>query len=65
MIYKTNSGDSFDSVAFKFFNDSRYVVDLINANRDKLPTFIFAAGVELTIPDIDTTAKIKTPPWKK
>lgn len=65
MTYTTKSGDSFDSVAFKFYKDSRYVVDLMNANRDKLPTFIFAAGTVLEVPEIDRSAKVKTPPWKK
>ncbi len=62
--YITKSGDCFDSIAFNFFGDSRFVEDLINANRDYLTTFIFSAGIELNIPDVDKTSKTKTPPWK-
>lgn len=63
--YITQSGDSFDSIAYKFFKDSRYVEDLINANRDHVSTFIFSAGVEIVIPDVSRETKIKTPPWKR
>ena len=64
MKYITKSGDSFDSIAFKFYKDSRYTEDLINANRKYVATFIFSAGVELEIPAVDNIKKIKTPPWK-
>ena len=63
--YYTQSGDCFDSIAFKFYGDSRFVEDLMNANRQYIKTFIFSAGVELNIPDVDKTTKTKTPPWKK
>ena len=64
MKYITKSGDSFDSIAYKFYKDSRYIDALINANRQYISTFIFSAGVELEIPEVDTVKKVKTPPWK-
>ena len=63
--YTTQSGDCFDSIAFKFYGDSRFVEDLMNANRQYIKTFIFSAGVELNIPDVSHETKIKTPPWKR
>ena len=62
--YITQSGDSWDLIAFKIWNDKKFTQDLINANRDYVTTFIFSAGVELIIPDIAIENKIKTPPWK-
>ena len=62
--YITQSGDSWDLIAYKVFGSSRFTQDLINANRDYLTTFIFSAGVELIIPEITPEKKIKTPPWK-
>ena len=64
MKYITKSGDSFDSIAYKFYSDSRYVTDLINANRDYIGTFIFSAGIELEIPEVKKISKKRTPPWK-
>ena len=64
MTYTTKSGDSFDTIAYKFYKDSRYVTDLINANRDMIATFIFSAGTEIIIPEVQKVKKTKTPPWK-
>jgi len=64
MKYITKSGDSFDSIAYEFYKESRYVTDLINANREYIATFIFSAGVELEIPEVSKVQKTKTPPWK-
>ena len=64
MTYTTKSGDSFDSIAYQFFGDSRYLPELINANRDLITNFIFSAGIELEIPEVQTVKKVKTPPWK-
>lgn len=63
--YLTNSGDTFDFIAYKFFKDSRYLPELINANRDLIAAFVFSAGEEIIIPDVSRETKIKTPPWKK
>ena len=62
--YITQSGDSWDKIAFKIFGDERYVEDLINANREHLRTFIFSAGIEISIPDVSRETKKLAPPWK-
>ena len=64
MTYTTKSGDSFDSIAYKFYSDSRYLPNLINANRDLVTQFIFSAGVEIEIPAVEKIKKARTPPWK-
>ena len=64
--YKTVSGDTFDFIAFKTLGSCNYTEALINANRQYLDTFIFSAGVELTIPDIEEEQKATPlPPWKR
>ncbi len=64
MTYTTKSGDSFDSIAHKFYKSSLYLPELINANRDLITHFIFSAGVEITVPEVEKVKKVKTPPWK-
>ena len=66
MTYTTQSGDMWDWISYKTLGDCKYTDELINANRDHVDTFIFSAGVELTIPDITPEIK-KTalPPWKR
>ena len=63
--YQTIAGDVWDLIAFKTLGASRHVETLINANREHIDTFIFKAGVELNIPEIDTTKRAKLPPWRK
>ena len=64
-IYKTVAGDMWDLIAFRQMGSTNYTEVLINANRNHIDTFIFPAGVELTIPDIEPEQKkIKLPPWK-
>ena len=66
MTYTTKQGDQFDYTAWKVLGSCNYVETLINANRQYLDTFIFSAGVELTIPDIEEEQKVSVlPPWKR
>ena len=66
MTYTTQQGDTFDLVAFKTLGSCNYVETLINSNRNYIDTFIFSAGVELTIPDIEEETKsTPRPPWKR
>ena len=67
MTYTTKQGDQWDYIAFKTLGSSNYVESLINANRNYIDTFIFPAGVELTIPEIEeeTKAAVNLPPWKR
>ena len=67
MTYVTSQGDQWDYIAFKTLGSCDYVESLINSNRDYVDTFIFSAGVELNVPDIEEETKAKTnlPPWKR
>ena len=63
MKYVTVSGDSFDWISFKVFGSCRQTPDLIAANPAHVETFIFSAGVELTIPEVETP-KQSVLPWR-
>lgn len=66
MTYVTKAGELWDYIAFKTLGSSNYTEQLINANREYIDTFIFSAGVELKIPDIEEETKVTTlPPWRK
>ena len=61
--YLTKSGDMWDLIAFKVLGSSKHTEKLINANREHLTTFIFSAGVELKIPEVETKSTLRLPPW--
>lgn len=52
--YITVAGDTFDTVAYRFYGQERYCDKLMDANRDLLDYLIFPAGLEMTIPSMDS-----------
>ena len=61
----TVQGDTFDSLALKYYNEERLASTIIQANRDHCGTLIFDAGVSLVIPDTPVSALPETlPPWR-
>jgi hypothetical protein len=63
--YTTISGDRWDGIAYKEMGSESYMNKLIEANKKYRDTYIFSAGVVLTIPDIDTKVSAELPPWKR
>lgn len=63
--YRTVSGDLWDVISYQQMGDCRHVEKLINANRDKVSTFVFKSGVELNIPEVVKTQVAKLPPWRR
>lgn len=63
-VYRTKSGDTWDMIAYKLYKDCRYTEELMQANREHLTTFIFSAGVELKVPEVESKA-VNLPPWKR
>lgn len=64
--YTTKQGDTWDSIAYKLYGDVKYTDVLMRANIKHHQIFIFSAGVELVIPEVDKTASGATlPPWKQ
>lgn len=65
MTYTTVLGDTWDMIAFKIYGKEKYAKELIEANLNHIETVIFSAGIELSVPDIDTESDVSSlPPWK-
>lgn len=63
--YTTVQGDMWDAIAYAQMGSADYTDKLITANIECCNTFIFPAGVELTIPDVPAPPPGGLPPWKK
>lgn len=63
--YTTVSGDTWDIVAYKVYGNEMYMDTLIKANIEYKDTYIFPAGVVLTLPEIEFTVSESLPPWKQ
>jgi phage tail protein X len=63
--YTTTSGDMWDLIAKKTIGSEMLTDALIKANVGHRHTFIFPAGVVLTIPDIPVKTSSGLPPWKR
>lgn len=63
--YTTISGDTWDIVAYKVYGNEMYMDMLIKANIEHKDTYIFPAGVVLTLPEIDLEVSETLPPWKQ
>lgn len=64
--YITVEGDTFDSLALRFYNDEKRASAIIQANPDYCDTLIFDAGVSLTIPEaVAETMPETLPPWRR
>lgn len=64
-IYRTISGDRWDAIAYKVLGSESHTNKLIEANKQHRNIFIFSAGTELTIPDIQPAVPVELPPWKR
>ena len=64
-IYRTKAGDLWDMIAHQQLGSCKWTERLIDANRNQIETFIFKAGVELIIPDVETKTASKLPPWRR
>lgn len=63
--YKTIAGDTWDLIAYKALGNEYYTDLLMKANLQYKETFIFSAGVILTLPEIETPLPDSLPPWKR
>ena len=63
--YTTISGDTWDTVAYQVWRNEMYMDTLIKANLEHKDTFIFPAGVTLTLPEIELEVSESLPPWKQ
>lgn len=63
--YRTIAGDMWDSIAFKTLGDCYLMDKLIKANMQHSEIFIFPAGIELQVPEVEVEKKYTLPPWKR
>lgn len=63
--YKTISGDMWDKIAYEQMGSVMHTDKLMRANAALAATFVFPAGVELTIPEVEDNIDMALPPWKR
>lgn len=66
-IYITKQGDMWDEVAYNLYGSTAYTGKLIKANQQYSDTYIFPAGIVLSVPDLDDKdIEISVfPPWRR
>lgn len=65
MTYTTQSGDTWDLIAYKLYENERQMSTLLRANPEHADMVIFSAGTILLVPDIEIVATSTLPPWKE
>lgn len=63
--YITILGDTWDSIAYKVWGNEMNMDSLIMENLEHKDTYIFSAGVKLTLPEIFLEVSKSLPPWKQ
>ena len=64
-IYIAESGDTWDSISFKFYEDEFKVEFLINANKDLMHIFVFSGGERVKIPELPEDVSSSLSDWRK
>lgn len=65
MGYKRVAGDMWDGIAYKTLGDEAYTDRLMKLNPQYRRTFVFPAGITLTVPEPETRVSSDLPPWKR
>ena len=63
--YTTISGDMWDKIAADQMGSVLHMDKLLKANASHAATFVFPAGVVLTIPELEEEENMELPPWKR
>ena len=66
-IYKTISGDTWDSIAYKLFEDSKAYEALMDMNDKYRDVLVFSANCEIKYREVDKIKKYDEdiPPWRR
>lgn len=64
-IYIAKSGDTWDSISFKFYEDEFKIELLMNANKNLMHIFVFGSGEKINIPDLPESENISLPDWRR
>jgi len=62
--YNTISGDTWDMIAYKVYEDCSMMHLLMEANPEALNYFVFPANVTLTIPELPEEQTDVLPEWR-
>ena len=63
--YTTKQGDTWDSVTYTQMGNCAHTDKLMWKNRAYLDSYIFPAGIVLTIPETEPAVSSSLPPWKQ
>ena len=63
--YTTISGDMWDGIAYKAMGSELYRNQLLACNMRYRETYVFPAGVVLTVPEVEPEVSAKLPAWKR
>lgn len=63
--YTTVSGDAWDIIAKKVYNNELLADRLMMANFHLLDTFIFSANVTVNVPELEEKTSNSLPDWRK
>lgn len=66
-IYATVLGDTWDTIAYKLFGDSKLYNPLLELNQEYSDVVMFEAGIKIKYQDnvIINNINDKLPPWRK
>lgn len=64
-IYIAESGDTWDSISFKVYEDEFKVELLMNANKGLMHIFVFGGGERVKIPEPPEDVSSSLPDWRK
>ncbi|ADO83707.1 tail protein X [Ilyobacter polytropus] len=63
-VYTTVQGDTWDIISNKVYDSYDFYDDLINSNEKYSDVVFFQAGIELEVPEIETSTSDTLPPWR-
>lgn len=67
-IYITISGDTWDTIAYKLFKDSKLYGNLLELNQEYSDVVMFEAGIKIKYQDdviMNNISNDKIPPWRR
>jgi phage tail protein X len=63
-VYITAQGDMWDSIAYNFYGDVKYIGLLLKNNTDLLDVYVFSAGTKIFIPELLDEEDDDVPEWR-
>jgi phage tail protein X len=64
--YKTVLGDTWDNISYNQYGSSKFIKELMEANKKHIGTVIFASGVQIMTPElIEVEVNNDLPPWRR